>query len=389
MKHYDYIIAGAGCAGLSLVVRLVASGKFRDKKILLIDKSPRVQNDHTWCFWETSPGFFEPVVHKQWSQLHFHSDNRSSLLNIDPFSYKMIRAIDFYRYCFEQLEKQQVDIEYGAITSVSSTANKAYLTVAGKTFSADYIFSSLLPETFIKQSGKHYLLQHFKGWVIETEAPCFDVSAATLMDFRVPQQHGACFVYILPVAENRAMVECTFFSKELVPSETYEAILLQYLSVHMQGAPYQVIEEERGIIPMTNHTFEECDKRIIYLGTAGGKTKPSSGYTFQFIQRHSQKLTEKLIATGQPYLKSGHFSRFLFYDMILLRVLADGKLPADRIFEQLFYRNAPQKVLKFLGNESTYLEELKIIASLPKAPFFHAAIEEFKNFLQSRAKLNL
>ena len=37
--HYDYIISGAGCAGLSLVMHLINSGKFSNKKILIVDDS--------------------------------------------------------------------------------------------------------------------------------------------------------------------------------------------------------------------------------------------------------------------------------------------------------------------------------------------------------------
>jgi lycopene beta-cyclase len=376
VKHYDYIIAGAGCGGLSLLTRLVESGKFIDKKILVVDKAPRDSNDHTWCFWEASPGFFEPVVYKQWSQLYFHSVNCSKLLDIHPFRYKMIRAIDFYQYCFKRIAKQQIDIEYGEITSISSTTNRAHLSFAGKIVSADYIFSSIMPDILIKQPFKHYLLQHFTGWLIETKQSCFNATAATLMDFRVPQHHGACFVYILPVSANLAMLECTFFSKEVLLPSVYEDIIRQYLSVYLPGITYRIAEEERGVIPMTNHYFKKYEKRIIYLGNAGGNTKPSSGYAFQFIQSHSEKLTAQLIASGHPYLKERNATRFLFYDTVLLRVLSDGKIPAERVFEKLFCRNSTQKILKFLNNDTTYQEELKIIASLPKLPFFNAAMSE-------------
>ena len=54
--QYDYIIAGAGCAGLSLAVHMIHSGKFSDKKILIVDKDDKQKNDRTWCFWEKEPG---------------------------------------------------------------------------------------------------------------------------------------------------------------------------------------------------------------------------------------------------------------------------------------------------------------------------------------------
>ena len=53
------LFSGAGCASLSLLMRMIRSGKFTDKKILLIDKEQKNKNDRTWCFWETQNGFFE------------------------------------------------------------------------------------------------------------------------------------------------------------------------------------------------------------------------------------------------------------------------------------------------------------------------------------------
>jgi lycopene beta-cyclase len=63
MPRYDYIIAGAGAAGLSLLTRMIACGKFSDKKILIIDKAAKTVNDRTWCFWEKEQGFFEDIVY--------------------------------------------------------------------------------------------------------------------------------------------------------------------------------------------------------------------------------------------------------------------------------------------------------------------------------------
>jgi lycopene beta-cyclase len=57
---YDYLITGAGAAGLSLAYHLNQSG-LSDKRILLIDRAPKTSNDRTWCFWEVQPGSFEAV----------------------------------------------------------------------------------------------------------------------------------------------------------------------------------------------------------------------------------------------------------------------------------------------------------------------------------------
>jgi lycopene beta-cyclase len=95
-QQYDYIITGAGCAGLSLAMHLMESKKFGDKKILLIDKTAKNKNDRTWCFWEKGAGLFEPIVHKQWEHLWFYGEAFYKEMAILPYRYKMIRGLDFY-----------------------------------------------------------------------------------------------------------------------------------------------------------------------------------------------------------------------------------------------------------------------------------------------------
>src|SRR3712207_2018377 len=108
-KHYDYIISGAGAAGLSLLMRLMQHKAFDQKSILVVDKDRKDENDHTWCFWEAKPGLFEPLVHHQWQQVYFYSNEYSSLLDLGPYHYKMIRSIDFYKYILEKA-KEHPDI---------------------------------------------------------------------------------------------------------------------------------------------------------------------------------------------------------------------------------------------------------------------------------------
>src|SRR6478735_7197069 len=115
MNKYDYIVVGAGASGLSLIIHMIDSGKFSDRTILLIDRSPKTQNDRTWCFWDQNPGLFEPVLYKSWNKMWFHGVNGTSKLHSTaPYKYKMIRSIDFYNFCFELINKQtNIVVKYG------------------------------------------------------------------------------------------------------------------------------------------------------------------------------------------------------------------------------------------------------------------------------------
>ena len=79
-QEYDYIIAGTGCAGLSLAVHMIQSGRFGNKKILLVDRDEKQKNDRTWCFWETEPGLFDSIVYKRWVSAWFYGQEFSRKL---------------------------------------------------------------------------------------------------------------------------------------------------------------------------------------------------------------------------------------------------------------------------------------------------------------------
>jgi lycopene beta-cyclase len=375
-NKYDYIFTGAGCAGLSLLMHLISTGKFADKKILLVDKSHKTENDRTWCFWETESGLFQSIVCKQWEHVWFHSNEFSRLLNIAPYQYKMIRGIDFYDHCFAVIEEQKnIEVVYAEVSEVN--AEDTSVVAEGERYYGNYIFNSILFERPVLKSNEFYLLQHFKGWLIETAQPVFNLSKAVLMDFRVSQQHGTTFAYVLPVSANLAMVEYTLFTKELLQSKEYDAGLRDYISRFIP-VDYKVKEEETGIIPMTNYVFPARQGNVVNIGAAGGQTKPSSGYTFYFIQQHSRAITDALLNTGEPFIASQRSKKFNYYDSVLLNVLATGKMPGDKVFADIFRKNAPGSILRFLNNESTLKEDLKIISSLPVWPFLKAGLQEMR-----------
>ena len=376
--HYHYIISGSGAAGLSLLMHLMQHRAFDTKKILVVDKGPKNQNDHTWCFWQKDAGLFEPVVHHTWQQVHFYSVYYSGLIDLTPYHYKMIRSVDFYNFVIEEAAKHSnISLLYGNVEAVGNEGDRGLVIMDGQRYTADFVFNSILFSAPVVPKGKHFLLQHFKGFVIETEQPSFNAAEATLMDFRVSQKHGTTFIYVLPVAENKALVEYTLFTKELLNDHEYRAALTDYISMYLNIKNYTIIEEEFGIIPMTNINFVKNIGKVINIGTAGGQTKGSSGYTFQFIQKHSEKIVSSLLKYGYPKNDEPFMQRrFKMYDSTLLNILANNKMPGDRIFSFMFEKNPAERVLRFLDNESTFEDEINLMGTLPQGVFMRAALQE-------------
>ena len=391
-EHYHYIITGAGLAGSSLLLRMIREPFFKDKKILVIDQSIKQTNDRTWCFWEKESGLFEPIVHHQWDKINFYSNSFSATLPINPYQYKMIRGIDLYTYVRNEAEKHpNIEWRYGKINAIRNKEDKAVVETEVTVFTADFVFNSILfnnnitssfadAEALVKESGGrgiYSLLQHFKGWVIETAKPSFDATTATMMDFRVSQNMGTTFMYVMPITPTKALVEYTLFTKELLPENVYDEAIRKYIADTLKVSDYTKEHTEFGVIPMTNQQFPLQDGRIIYMGIAGGQAKGSSGYAFQFIQKRTAQIVNALLDKGDPFIqKTFNDKKFHLYDSVLLNVLENRKMNGDEIFASIFKKNPAQRILKFLDNESTLWEDLQIMQSVPTGIFLPAAMHE-------------
>jgi lycopene beta-cyclase len=200
------------------------------------------------------------------------------------------------------------------------------------------------------------------------------------MDFRTSQKNGTTFFYALPFTRRRALIEYTLFSKDLVADEVYEAALKHYIESDLHIKAYTIVEREFGVIPMTNYPFPSQQNNIVYIGTAGGQTKASSGYTFQFIQKQSRAIVRGLQEKDDPAAYLKYSPRSNFYDRVLLHILHFNKMSGDEIFKQLFTHNKASKIFKFLDNETSIGDELPILKSLPMLLFAKAGLKEIGKF---------
>lgn len=369
---YDFVILGAGCAGLSLAMAMSKRGVTSDRSVLLVDPDPKDKNDRTWSYWETGPGHYDDILSHSWSDLNVYTDYGSHDCHIAPYTYKMLRGIDYYNYARETLATDpNVTWQQGRATSLSRVDGSNQLTIEDDVIEAGHVFKSYVDEE-LPTDGKEELttLQHFGGWYIETTNDVWDPTRATFMDFRIKQKQGETrFCYVLPTSPRQALVEVAVYSSTPWKEEAYDAILAQYILSHTSAGEYRIGEREYGVIPMSTAKLWEKDSvGITHIGTAGGAVKPSSGYAFSRIQEHSQWITNRLLAC-EPIKGTPFNSRFYHYDATLLHVLLKQGMASDAVFHRFFQRNSPQKVLAFLNGETSFFEEIGICGTMPVLPF--------------------
>ena len=384
-EKYDYIIAGCGCSGMSLLYRILTTPTLKSKKILVIDKTKKNNNDRTWCYWEKKNGVFDKIVIKKWKSLQFFSHSFTKKFNLKKYTYKMIKGVDFYSFVLNFSKKfKNVTFKKENILRIETTNQKGLLISDKSMYYAEYIFNStnlLLP----KMTSENSILQHFEGWFIKSKEDLFDSKTGRLMDFRVSQKHGTTFMYLLPITKNEALIEYTLFSEKTLKKNEYEIELKKYISKYLKIDNYEIIHKEYGVIPMSMVKFERNHKlseSIINIGTAGGYTKASSGYTFQFIQKNSELIIQNLLKNKRPSPKKSIRDKiFEWYDRTLIEVLISKQMTGREVFTIMFKKNNIDKILAFLANESAFKDDLKIMTSLPSVPFL---ISGFKHLFKTK-----
>lgn len=378
-SHFDYIIIGAGAAGLMLADAMATDSFFKGNSILLLDKDSKKTNDRTWCFWEKGEGQFDSLIHKKWNHIYFGGKQFSKRFQITPYSYKMIRGIDFYQTILQRIRNHSnIVFKQALVTHVSDIGEMVSVTTSEETYMGGKVFNSIFDYKMITHQSKYPVLQqHFVGWFVKTTKPVFDVDQATYMDFSIAQKGNTRFMYVLPTSENEALVEYTLFSENLLQKEAYENAIKNYLDKNLDVSDYEIMETEMGSIPMTCYDFQEHHStNIRYIGTAGGWAKPSTGYTFASTARKIPLLLQ-YIKTGQPLHQLSFKNRFWFYDLLFLDVLYKDNANGHHIFETLFKNRSPQLIFKFLDEKTSFWEDIKYIWGCPKKPFIKALFRRF------------
>ncbi len=374
MKHYDYIFTGTGLAALMTVYEMIVSGKFKTKSILLIDENSKKTNDRTWCYWDEN-SLYDNLVSAKWDFAWFKNNSFDRRLELIPYQYKMVCGLDFYNFAFDFISNQNnIQVIQHKVTRVEDIGNCCSVTTEIENFTCNQIINSIFNPEIVKNQSKYpFLHQHFIGWKIKCKKAVFNPACATFMDFSIEQKGNTRFMYVLPFSENEALIEYTLFSKELLLQEEYETEIKKYIT-KTGITDFEIIEKEQGNIPMTCYPFwKHNSKNILNIGSAGGWTKASTGYTFKNTVNKSKALVQ-FMAKENDFRKFHKLNKFWFYDLLLLDILDNKNEIGSTIFSALFKKGDSALIFKFLDEETTFWEDLQVIWKCPKELFIRALI---------------
>jgi lycopene beta-cyclase len=353
MKEFDYIIIGGGCSGLSLAYELEIHKKLEDKTLAIIEPRNDYKRDKTWSFWKVISHNYDDCVKKSWKEFSIKIPSHSKVIKCDNFPYQSIDSGLFYKKINDRLRKNK-NIKF-------------FENIKDLNLNNAFIFNSV--PSF--KENKSNIWQHFYGIEIETNENFFNDNTLNLMDFDCDQRNSVHFFYVLPLSKNKAIIETTWLSKEDDSLKDYKSQIKSYIN-YLGIKDYKINFKEEGAIPLF-HLLNEKEKNKINIGTAGGMTRLSTGYTFLNIQEHS-KYIRMNIENIENTKKYEIGKKYQLLDKIFLRVLEKYPEKMPDIFSNMF-NTSSNTVIKFLSNKSNIFQDLSIILKMPKFIFIKTLLK--------------
>jgi lycopene beta-cyclase len=210
--------------------------------------------------------------------------------------------------------------------------------------------------------------QKFLGQELVLAAP-HGLDRPILMDATVTQLDGFRFVYVLPLAPDRVLVEDTYFSDR---GDLDLAELRARIQAYVTDRAWTVAEvarEEVGVLPLPWRYEVPPPAPPLRAGYAGGWFHPVTGYSFPIAARLASLIAGRSAgALHGPALVEharGH-ARQLAFALRLNRMLFKW-FPPDQRFHVLerFYRLPEDVIRRFYALELTTLDRARILVGRP------------------------
>jgi lycopene beta-cyclase len=369
------VICGAGLAGLALADALLTAGTRRD--VVLVDRRTSWPRDRTWCAWDVGEPLPRLLADARWPAWEVRHGGRAALGHSARHPYLHVRGDRLYDALRTRLDRDaRVVLRAGeAVQAVTDLGDHVEVHTAVGTLRAAVAVDAMGgggPLLRARPRAEIELRQRFLGWEVRTERPVFDPGRVLLMDFDVPAAPGqARFLYALPFAADRALVEDTVVGPGEHPAARSRALLEARLAAWGAGA-VEVLHEERGTIAMSSHAFAAArSPRLVAAGAAAGAVRPSSGYALTRTLRHARALAEA-IAADRPPPAAVAGPRTAGLDAVFLRALARDPAQLGPWTRTMVERVPGDAFARFMSDAARARDELAIVAALPPGPFVRA-----------------
>jgi lycopene beta-cyclase len=366
MEQFDYVLVGGGLQnGLIALALLQARPGVR---VALVERGSRLGGNHTWCFHdgdlsERMVPVVEPLIRHRWAGYQVRFPNLERRLDA---AYAAITSERLHRVVSDRVRAAPgsallLDTEAAAVEPDQVTV------AGGRVLSAPVIIDARGPAPGDAPASSGY--QTFLGREVRLHRP-HGLAEPVLMDATVEQVGGFRFMYVLPLAPDRLLVEDTSFADTPALDR---AGLRTAIARYCEAAGWtvaEVVREEAGVLPLTLEGDVELQGAgPLVAGYRGGWFHPVTGYSFPIAARLAAHVADTepaaLFGPGLERLAVAH-RRQLRFCYRLNRMLFRWFAP-DRRWNVLerFYRLPAPTIRRFYALELTAGDRFRILCGRP------------------------
>ena len=361
----DYLLVGGGLQNGLIAVAIRAQQP--TARIIMIERGAAPGGNHTWCFHagDIPPGagaWLDPLVAVRWDGYDVAFPTRSRTLHT-PYA------------C---VTSERLAERVTAALSVPGSRLLANTTVEhvepNRVVVRDAAGSrSLVASAVIDARGPDRARvtacgwQKFLGQELVLASP-HGLERPMLMDATVPQRDGFRFMYVLPLAADRVLVEDTYFSDgTFLDVEATREQIAAYVAA--RGWTATVVREETGVLPMPWELAPPSPTAPLVAGYAGGWFHPVTGYSFPIAARLAAFIAARpasaLFGAELVAFATAH-ARQLAFAQRLSRMMFRWFAPAQRHHVLArFYRLPDEAIRRFYALELTAMDRARIFAGAP------------------------
>ena len=371
-QHFDLVIIGGGCAGLSLAYQLSQFGENCPRTLIIEERADYI-NDRTWCFWDLQDPIHKDLAPYAWKKFIIKNNHRTHEHSCQETPYLMLPSDIFYKNIISAIKlNTKIQLLTGE-KLVGEVIKKDTWQIATSTFTATgtNVVDTRPTKTMTKKDS--LMWQSFVGYEVELDSPLFMEDQLVLMDFDSSFKEGLAFIYFLPTSKTKALIEYTVFSEDLFVAEQLTARLLEKIGEYTQNTSYKILRKEAAILPMGNKEIEQKeDPTYLFAGLFAGGARPSSGYAFQRIQTWAKECALELKNNHQlkKFKKDSWIQKWM--DLLFIIVIKKNPSIGAKVFENLFKNCEAKTVAYFMSDHSSLWGKLKIVSALPALTFLSA-----------------
>lgn len=371
--EHDLILVGGGLANGLVALRLAEVRP--ELRVLVLEAGAAPGGNHTWSFHErdldaAQRRWIAPLVCHGWPGYEVRFPHFSRRVALGYRSIASARFADLLRAALGprlRCGAEVRDLYPDAVVLRSGETLRARAVLDGRGFAAS--------------PHLHLAYQKFVGQELLLDAP-HGLSSPLLMDACVEQFDGYRFVYVLPLAPDRLLVEDTYYSGVAdLDREALRGRIARYAA----AAGWRIREiarEEEGILPVVLggaiEAFLDAGGKVPRSGLRAALFHQTTGYSLPDAVRLADlvaalpditplRLRDAIDRQVRSRWRAQRFFR------LLNRMLFLAGKPEDRYkVMRRFYRLADPLIAHFYAGRLSARERLRLLSGKPPVPVLGA-----------------